>query len=203
MAAPKGTPRLTVDQYLAMERHSLVRHEYVDGFIWAMAGESDTHGIISVNLVITLGTQLKGKPCQVRSKDLKVRSGPTPKSPGRDLSGLYSYPDVVVVCDEPVYHDDYRDVLLNPAVIIEVLSPATEEFDRGEKCIRYRDWNPTLEAYLLVSQDRPQVEIYTRQDPTNWGQHMHTGLQSTVPLPTIGCTLVLTDIYDRVVFPVA
>src|SRR5688572_25678141 len=116
---------------MPMERAAEERHVYLDGEIFAMAGESDPHGIISVNLVGTFFNQLKGKPCQARTKETKVRSGPVPET-GRGTKGMFSYPDVVVVCGEVEYHDAYRDVILNPKAIIEVLSPSTEAFDRGE-----------------------------------------------------------------------
>jgi Uma2 family endonuclease len=123
-----------VDQYLEMERASEERHFYLDGEIYAMAGESGAHGDISANLVISLGTQLKGKPCRARTKDTKVRSGPNPTA-GRNTDGLYSYPDVVVICGEPHYHDEHE--VTNPTAIVEVLSPEMEAFDRGEKFTRY------------------------------------------------------------------
>src|SRR5205807_944775 len=135
------------DEYLERERAAEERHEYLDGQIYAMAGESPSHGIITVNLVGIFYIQLKGKPCQALTKDTKVRSGPTPL-PGHSTRGLFSYPDIVVVCGEPEYHDAFRDVILNPTAIVEVLSPATEAFDRGEKFTRYQVWNPTLKDYV-------------------------------------------------------
>jgi Uma2 family endonuclease len=194
------TPQFTVDEYLALERKSKQRHEYVDGQIYAMAGEGGEHGDISMNLDISLGSQLKGTPCRARAKDTKVRSGPIPK-PGRSTLGLYSYPDLVVVCGEPEYHDEYRDVLLNPTVLVEVLSPATEAFDRGEKFDRYETWNPTLKDYLLVALDQPRIEHFSRQPDGSWSYHRYTGLEAVVPLPSIDCTLRLVDVYDRIVFP--
>jgi Uma2 family endonuclease len=190
----------TVDQYLTIERASEERYEFLDGEIFAMASESDAHANISVNLVGEIGTQLKGTPCRVRSKDTKVRSGPTPK-PYRNTSGLYSYPDLAVICGEPEYQDAHRDVILNPAVIIEVLSPATEAFDRGEKFSRYQTWNPTLTDYLLVSQDQPQIEHYTRQADGSWSYQRYTGLETSFAIPSVPCNLNLVDIYDRVAFP--
>ena len=149
VAAPRSKPYFTVDQYLAIERASEERHIYLDGEIYAMAGESDAHGIISVNIVGTLHTLLKGTPCQVRTKDTKVRSGPT-AMPGHAPRGLFSYPDVLVICGVPEYHDAFTDVVLNPTAIIEVLSQTTEGFDRGEKFTRYQSYNPTLGEYVLV-----------------------------------------------------
>src|SRR5437763_1371764 len=141
MGLPKLKPRYTVDQYLAMERHAEERHLFLDGEIYAMAGESDRHGIISVNLVALLVVQLRGGPCSVRTKDTKVRSGPIPMS-GAATKGMFSYPDVLVICKEPEYHDAFRDILLNPKAIFEVLSESTEAFDRGEKFQRFQEWNP-------------------------------------------------------------
>src|ERR1700738_4659533 len=143
MGMPKTKPLFTVDEYLAIERFTEERHEFLDGEIHDMAGESLEHGDICTNFTVTLGNQLKGSPCRALSKDMKVRSGPTPKWP-KSTKGLYSYPDIVIVCDEPIFHDKHEDVLLNPTVLIEVLSPTTEHFDRGEKMERYQTWNPTL-----------------------------------------------------------
>jgi Uma2 family endonuclease len=196
---PQPEPVFTVDEYLARERASLDRHEYLDGHILAMAGESDAHGIISVNVVVSLGSQLKGTPCQARTKDTKVRSGPIPM-PGHGTRGLFSYPDIVVICGGPEYHDAFRDVILNPTTIVEVLSPTTEALDRGAKFLGYQTYTPSLKDYLLVSQDEAQVEHYTRQ-PDTWSYRRFTGLEATVAIPSIKCTLRLADVYDRVVFP--
>jgi len=199
MAAPRSKPRFTIDQYLAIERAAGERHLYLDGEIYATAGESDAHGIITVNIVGILHFQLKGTRCQARTKDTKVRSGPTPL-PGHSTSGLFSYPDVLVICGEPEFHDAFTDVVLNPTAILEVLSPSTEAFDRGEKWTNYQTHNPTLREYVLVSQDKLQVEVFTRQADGNWNYHLETGLDGTVRLSSISCTLALADVYDRVDF---
>lgn len=200
MGLPKTQPMYTIDDYLTLERRSEERHEYLDGQIFAMAGESGEHGIISVNLVIALGSQLKGTPCQARTKDTKIRSGPAPVA-RRNTSGLFSYPDLVVVCGEPEYHDAHTDVLLNPKVIMEVLSESTEAFDRGEKFTRYQLWNPTFTEYLLVSQDQPQIEHFSRQADGSWSYQRHAGLETSIHIPSIHCTLKLADVYDRITFP--
>ena len=200
MGLPKPKPLFTVDEYLALERAAEERHEFLDGQIYAMAGEAGEHGDITVNLVITLGTQLKGTPCRIRTKDTKVRSGPALRAQ-QSTSGLYSYPDLVVVCGEPEYHDHFTDVILNPTAMIEVLSPATEAFDRGEKFFRYQMWNPTLSDYLLVSQDQPRIEHYHREQDGRWSYQCFTGLEAEVTIPSIHCTLRLADVYDRVAFP--
>src|SRR5258708_35761417 len=110
MGLPKPKPMYTVEDYLTIERASEERHEYLDGQIYAMAGESGEHGDISVNLIASLATQLKGTPCRARTKDTKVRSGPAPRS-RQSSAGLYSYPDIVVICGEPEYHDAHTDVI--------------------------------------------------------------------------------------------
>jgi len=163
MPAPNAHPLFTIDDYLALERTEEERHEYLDGCVYAMAGESPDHGRICVNLTRRLAAQLDGSGCEVFSKDLKVRCGPLPR-PGGSLQGLFAYPDLVIVCGALQFHDQVRDVLLNPRVIVEVLSPSTEAFDRGEKFRRYRAWLPTLSDYVLVAQDRPLIDHYHRQE---------------------------------------
>lgn len=164
----------------------------------AMAGESEDHGIICVNLVTSLATRLRGSPCRVFTKDLKVRCGPY-RSHTRE--GLYAYPDLVVGCGPSQYHDQARDVLLNPTVLIEVLSPSTEAFDRGEKFRRYRAWLPVLTDYALVAQDRPLMDHYHRQGDGMWAFRTLEGLEATLHLDSIGCTVGLADVYERIVFP--
>lgn len=198
MGLPKPS-LFTVDEYLALERQAEERHEFVDGEIYAMAGESGQHGDISMNLAGLFHFHLKGTPCRARTKDTKVRSGPLSRS-RKNYSGMFSYPDIVVICGEPEYHDAHRDVILNPTVIVEVLSPATESFDRGEKASRFQTWNPTLKDFLLVSQDQPQIEQYSRQADGTWSFQRHTGLDANVSIPSVGCTLALADVYDRVDF---
>jgi Uma2 family endonuclease len=119
---------------------------------------------------------------------------------GETSKGLISYPDILVVCDGPEFHDAFKDVILNPTVIIEVISPSTEQFDRGEKWTRYQTWNPTLRDNLLVSQNQPQIDHYTRQDEGKWTYQRQVGLDATVTIASIGCVLKLADVYDRVTF---
>ena len=190
----------TVEEYLALERASEERYEYLDGQIYAMAGESGAHADICTSLVSILHPQLRDTPCRVRSKDTKVRSGPDPKR-GRTTKGLFSYPDAVVICGEPQYHDEHRDVILNPTVIIEVLSESTEAFDRSEKFFRYQTWNPTLTDYLLVSQTSPLIEHFVRQPDGGWSYYFYQGLEQSLSIKSIGCTLRLAEVYDRVGFP--
>jgi Uma2 family endonuclease len=190
---------LSEDEYLAFERDAEERHIYVDGEIFAMAGESWEHGTVSVNVVRSLGNQLEDGPCEVRSANTKVRSGPLPRSP-RQPAGLYSYPDVVVVCGEPKFLDEYEDVVLNPKVIIETLSESTEGFDRGLKFARYQKYNPTLTDYILISQDRPQIDHYQRQKDGAWKYKCYEGLKAVVKIESIKCRLKAVEVYKRVKF---
>ncbi|HVF27794.1 MAG TPA: Uma2 family endonuclease [Pyrinomonadaceae bacterium] len=201
MRAEKEVPqRYTVEEYLRMERAADVRHEYLDGEIFEMSGETVSHGRISSNIIISLGGQLRGKGCDVFTKDMKVRSGALP-SPRRVMKGLFSYPDVVIVCGPPQTHDEYTDILLNPQVIIEVLSEATEAFDRGEKFQRYREHLPSLTDYILVAQVRAYVEHFTRKSAGRWELVSYEGTDSALDLSSLDCRLQLAEVYDRVEFP--
>lgn len=198
MSLPRQTPLYSPDEYLAFERDAEARHEYLDGQVYAMAGESPEHGAICTNISGELYSQLRGGPCQVFSKDMKVRSGP---AHGQTTKGSFSYPDLVVVCGGLKFLDEHRDVLLNPTVIVEVLSPATEAFDRGEKWARYQTWLPELSDYVLVSQTKPQVEHFHRHAGGEWLYSLMNGLEDSLRLTSIGCSLRLADVYDRVIFP--
>ncbi len=200
MGAPKLQRLPTVDEYLAGERAAFERHTYIDGQILVMAGESDSHGIISVNLVMIVAVQLRGTSCQARTKDTKVRSGPIPET-GRGTRGMYSYPDVLVICGEPEYHDSHKDIVLNPKAIFEVLSENTEAFDRGEKFLRLQAHNPTLTDYVLIGQDAARIEHFQKQADGRWLYSLHAGLETSVVVESIACTLKLAEVYDRVEFP--
>jgi Uma2 family endonuclease len=200
MSLPHLPPRYTVEEYLALERSSEERYEFLDGQVYLMAGESPDHGTICTNISGQLYNQLRGKPYQVFSKDMKVRSGPEPES-RYEIKGLYSYPDLVVICGEPQFHDEYRDVLLNPTAIIEVLSPSTEAFDRGETWLRYQTWLPSLTHYVLVSQAKPQLEHYLRQANGEWLYSSVKELEGILHLAALDCALRLREVYDRIVFP--
>jgi Uma2 family endonuclease len=164
----------------------------------AMEGESEEHGTICMNLSISLGSQLRGTPCRAFSKDTKVRCGPYRP---HTREGLYAYPDLVVVCGSSQYHDQARDVLLNPTVIVEVLSPSTEAFDRGDKLYRYRRWLPALTDYVLVAQDRLMIDHYQRTPAGRWELETLEGLDAHLHLPSIACTVPLSEVYERIVFP--
>jgi Uma2 family endonuclease len=190
----------TVVEYLAGERAASNRHEYFDGEIVAMSGESLAHGIICQNIGGLLYAQLKGTPCFAVAKDTKVRSGLGVAS-SRSTSGMFSYPDILVVCGDAEFFDDQSDVIVNPTAIIEVLSKSTESYDRGEKFQRYRTWNATFVDYVLVSQTKQFVEHFRRQPDDTWNLSEAAGLDATVTVPSIACTLRLADVYDRIVIP--
>src|SRR5215813_724441 len=201
MSPPPSEPLCTVEEYLALERKAEERHEYLDGHVYAMAGEPLEHGTICFNLARIIGNQLLGKQCRALSKDMKVRSGPYPES-RKITRGLYSYPDLVIFCGAPEVHDNHRDVLLNPRVIIEVLSPTTEAYDRGQKFLRYRAWLSSLTDYVLVSQNQPLIELFSRHGNGEWGIIPPVGdLQGSIAIPSIGCVLPLAEVYDGVAFP--
>ena len=198
----KKEPLYTIEAYLAFEREAEERHEYLDGVIYDMAGESPEHGDISTNLIGELRNQLRDKPCRVRAKDTKVLSGsPLLAQLRKSKKGLFSYPDVVVICGEPQYLDGKRDVLLNPQVLIEILSDTTELKDRSEKFIRYRQSLPSLTDYILVSQHRPLIEHFIRQADGNWLLVVLEGLDASLTIASIGCAIALAEIYRLVEFP--
>lgn len=187
----------TLEEYLNEERKAFERSEFIDGEVYSMAGESGRHGDISMNLAGLFQTQLRGTECRGRTKDTKVKSGSLKKKFGK---GMISYPDIVVICGEPEYHDHHKDVVLNPKVIIEVLSESTEEFDRGTKFLRYRNFNDTLTDYILVSQEEPLIEHYIRQPNNDWLLKEYQGLDTTFEIKSIKCTFCLNDIYERIEF---
>jgi Uma2 family endonuclease len=198
MGLPQTIPLYSLDDYLDFERKAEFRHEYLDGQIYDMAGESLEHSTICANLIGELHGQLKGKPCRTLSPNMKVLSGVYARGQTR---GLFSYPDLTVVCGAPQFHDERRDVLLNPSLIVEVLSPSTELFDRGEKFHRYRETLPSLQAYLLVSSQQSMLELYQRQVQNIWLYAAASGLDAVLSLPIIGCELSLAAVYERVEFP--
>jgi Uma2 family endonuclease len=183
-------PYVTPEEYLALERAAETKSEYLDGEIIGMTGASRRHSLITANLIREIGQQMKGRPCEVLSGDMRIWVPAT---------GLYTYADVVVVCGEPALADGYFDTLTNPTVLIEVLSPSTRDYDRGTKFVHYRSLD-SLREYLLVSQDQPLVEHYVKQGDGNWLLSEKADLSATVALSSIGCRLAMAEIYDRVRF---
>jgi len=180
--------RLTVEEYLALERQAPCKSEYFDGEMFAMAGASRRHNLIALNISAELRTQLQQRPCEVYTSDMRVKISRT---------GLYTYPDVVVVCDEPLFEDADVDTLLNPIVLVEVLLPSTADYDRGGKFEHYRTL-PSLQAYLLVAQERCHVVHYTRQQDNTWLLAETDDLQDRIHIPSIRCDLLLSEVYAKV-----
>jgi len=182
---------ITAADYLDLERQAATKSEYLNGQIYAMSGASRKHNTIVFNLARRIGNQLDGKPCRGYVNDMRVKVSPT---------GLYTYPDVVVACGEPRFEDSHVDTLLDPTVIIEVLSDSTEAYDRGDKFAHYRALE-SLTDYLLVAQDKPRIEHYSRQPDGQWLYSVADGLDARMGIATIGCALHLAEVYDRVEFP--
>jgi Uma2 family endonuclease len=190
VALPKESTRMSEAEYLAFERASQFKHEYVNGKIIAMSGASREHNLISGSTYAALYNQLQERPCEIYPSEMRVRV---------EVAGSYAYPDISVVCDEPQFADDEFDMLLNPLVIIEVLSPSTEGHDRGRKFQDYRALD-SLREYVLIAQDSPRIEHFLRQDNGTWLLSDASGLEASIELPSIGCTLALADVYRKVTF---
>jgi Uma2 family endonuclease len=181
---------VTPDEYLAAERLSETKSEYLDGGVFPMPGATVNHIQIVGNLTLELGTQLRSRPCRVLASDLKIRLQDSRK---------FFYPDVTVICNELQYHDDRWDIILNPDLVIEVLSPSTEAFDRGAKFQAYQTIE-SLKEYVLVAQGSPVVEQYVRREDGKWSYTSVVGLESSLTLPSVECTLNLSAVYDKVEF---
>ncbi len=187
MAPESARSTYTATEYLALERASETRNELVNGQILAMTGASRAHNLIAANVIAGLHGQLKGRPCEAYPSDMRVKVAAT---------GLYTYPDVVVVCGKPELEDEHGDTLLNPTVIFEVLSPSTEAYDRSEKFAHYLRLE-SLREYLMVAQDKLRIEHYVRQSH-QWVLTVTTTLDEVVELPSIDCRLIARDVYDRI-----
>jgi Uma2 family endonuclease len=188
--ATETVTHVTPDEYLAAERLSEYRSEYLDGGVHPMTGGTANHIRIVANLTYGLLNQLNDRDCDVLPTEMKVRL---------EESRKFFYPDVVVVCGELQFHDSRKDIILNPDLVVEVLSPSTEAFDRGAKFEAYRTIE-SLEEYLLVSQEKPLVEQYVRDGNGKWTFTAVEGLEGTLALPSIECTLNLSAVYKRVEF---
>jgi Uma2 family endonuclease len=187
---PLAQPVVTPAEYLALERRAREKSEYVNGRVYAMSGASRLHNLIAGNIFRELGNQLRGRPCETYMSDMRVKVQRT---------GMYTYPDVVALCEQPRLEDAELDTLLNPAVIVEVLSPSTERYDRGEKFAHYRRLE-SLREYVLVAQGTPLVEHF-RREGDSWVLTEVSDPGGDLRLSSLGCTLQLADIYERVDFP--
>lgn len=190
MAVANPAPRLSEAEYLEIERKAEFKSEFYDGEMFAMSGGSRWHSLISANVGGELRQALKGRGCVVFESNLRVKV---------ESTGLYTYPDVTVACEEQRFADDEMDTLLNPTLIVEVLSDSTEKYDRGEK-FQYYQLIPSLKEYMLVSQHVARVELFVREGGGTWRLHQAEGLEATITSPTLGLTLELKEIFANVKF---
>src|SRR3990172_9752943 len=179
---------LTPQEYLYLERKNKWKSEYFNGEMYAMSGASLAHNIIVNNIAFELTNQLKGRHCYVLVSDMRVKVNKT---------GLYAYPDVIAICGEAILEDEYVDTLVNPVVIVEVLSKSTEAYDRGAKFDHYRAIE-SLQEYVLVSQDKFFIECYSRQSDNQWLLSIASKSADSITLPSVKCSLTLTKVYDKV-----
>lgn len=189
---PRSRHAPTPEEYLAIERRAEVRNEYFEGETFAMAGGSQRHNLIVANLLRVLGNQLEERDRYVYPSDMRIKI---------ERLGKYTYPDVSVACGENLFEDEHRDVLLNPVVVVEVLSKSTEAYDRGRKFEHYQAIE-SLTEYLLVAQDSCRVEQYVRREANRWTYSEFHAPGDVVRLETIGCALELASVYQKVDFEV-
>ncbi len=187
-AIPKT--KLTSAEYLEFERKSEIKHEYFNGEIFAMSGAKRNHNKVTTNINGLVWQHLKGKNCESYSNDMRVFVPAT---------GLYTYPDLVVVCGKPMFQDNVFDTLLNPVLLIEVLSEATESYDRGKKFQHYRSIE-SLHEYVLVSQTEARIEKYVKHGDGFWLLSEAVGLGSEIEFSSIECRIALREVYDKINF---
>lgn len=193
MGMPARQRRYSIEEYLELELHADERHEYQDGEILAMAGGSPEQSFIIANFVRETGNALKGKPCRVAESNLRIRIPHRPR---------YMYPDASIICGPLQFdpQDTKRHTILNPKVIIEVLSPSTEAYDRGDKFTQYREIQ-AFEEYILISQDRPNLESFLRQADGAWSILNFTGLDTAAKIRSLGIAIPMTELYAGIEWP--
>ena len=189
MSAVITENQYTAEGYLKLERNTVFKSEFHGGQIYAMTGASRKHNLVCGNIYRELSLQLKNRPCEAYINDMRVKAV---------AAESYLYPDIAIVCAKPDFEDTYMDTLLNPTVLIEVLSPSTEAYDRGGKFALYRKI-ASLREYFLVAQDQPSIERYVRHGDT-WllTETVGVGVESSVSIESIDCLLNLRDVYDKV-----
>ena len=185
------TTLLTPEEYLEIERRAERKSEYFRGEMFAMAGASFEHVTIVGNLFYELKRQLDAGTCGAYSSELRLRVAP---------NGLYTYPDVMVICGDAQFVDGRRDTVVNPILIVEVLSESTEAYDRGKKFEQYRTL-PSLREYFLVAQDAARIEQWIRQPDDNWLRAETSGKDASIQLASVDCVLPLAEIYDKIDLP--
>ncbi len=186
--SPQAEAFVSLEIYLETERKAETKSEYCKGRVFAMAGASYAHNLLAAQIITCLGSQLRGRDCRVLPSDMRIKVRDT---------GLYTYPDVSVLCGKPQFEEESTDILLNPVTIIEVLSPSTEAYDRGDKFAHYREL-ASLEEYLLVSQKAPKIEYY-RREGAFW-VFSEAKNDQTLTLEHINCNLPLVEIYADIPF---
>lgn len=183
---------LTETEYLERERVSTIKHEYYAGEMFAMSGASEAHNLIASNVNASVYAQIRGRGCRIYPSDMRIKIAKT---------GLYTYPDLTIVCGTPEFADvTKRDTLLNPTIIVEILSPSTERYDRGVKFQNYRTIE-TLKEYILIVQNNYHIERYARHEGNTWILTEAIGIDSTIVLESIQVTLALADAYELVDLP--
>ncbi len=181
---------MTAEEYLALDRAAERQSEFLDGEMILREGANVRHSTVTVNLIGEVGMSVRGSLCGLFGSDLRLRVS----------ARMYTYPDLTVVCGKPLLADDREDILLNPTVIFEVLSPSTEHYDRGVKLQHYRGIE-SLQDYILVAQDEIRVEQYTRRDANTWTIHDYLHAEEVLRIESIGVSLPLAAIYERIEFP--
>jgi Uma2 family endonuclease len=179
---------LTPEEYLAIERKAEYKSEYYHGEIFAMSGVSRWHDRIASQLAFLIDQHLRGKQCEAFTANMRVLA---------TSSGLYTYPDLSVAGEEPQFADEHVDTLTNPTLLVEILSPSTEDYDRGKKAKLYRAI-PSLQELLFIAQDSYEVELYRHQADGSWLLIEAKGLESAITLTSIGYTLSLRELYEKV-----
>lgn len=186
--ALQPTRFITPEAYLARERQADQKSEYWHGVMTATVGTSRAHNLIVWNVLASLHVQMRGRTCEAYGPDMRLKVSTT---------GLYTYPDITALCGDVELEDAQQDILLNPSLIVEVLSPSTEAYDRGAKFAHYRALT-SLREYVLIAQNIPRVELYERQPDDRWLLTAADGLEAAVVLPSIDCVLKLAEVYERV-----
>ena len=186
---PQTEKNYTADEYLKMERRRANRHEFSNGKILATAGSTRRHNLICTNTIIAVGSRVRGHKCEIYANDMRVRLN----------QSRFCYPDVIVVNGDPVFADSETDVLLNPTVVIEIMSNPTGQADKTEKLESYLAMDSIREC-LLVKEDGMRVEHYSKQNAKQWIFRIYTEREDTVSLDSVGCKVSLAEIYSQVKF---
>ena len=190
MSLPIASPRLTEAEYLEIERAAEFKSEFFDGEMFAMAGGTPQHSLISTNLAREFGNRLKDHPCVAYNADLRIKV---------EATGLCTYPDLSVICEPLEFAGGTDDTVVNPTLLVEVLSDSTEAYDRGKKFEHYRQI-AGLREYLLVSQNEPRIEQFVRQPDRRWLLQEVAGRESSLELPSLRITISLAEIFAKVDF---